>query len=40
MSKSEIDLSLFKWCDSSVMDELHEKSEVIESLVIKISNPS
>ena len=31
-SKEEIDLSLFKWCDTSVLDELDEKVEGIEVL--------
>ena len=29
---SEIDLSLFKWCDPSAIDELEEKTETIEVL--------
>ena len=29
---SEIDLSLFKWCDQSAIDELEEKTENIEVL--------
>ena len=32
MSKDEIDLSLFKWCDTSVLDKLDEKVEGVEVL--------
>jgi hypothetical protein len=32
MSKDTIDLSLFKWCDASALDELNEKTEVVEVL--------
>ena len=29
---SEIDISLFKWCDPSAIDELEEKTDVVEVL--------
>ena len=32
MSKVEIDLNLFKWCDPTALDELDEKTETVEAL--------
>jgi len=32
MSKDIIDLSFFKWCDASSLDELEEKTEEVEVL--------
>ena len=32
LGSSEIDLSLFKWCDPSAIDELEEKTDVVEVL--------